>query len=189
MRQTLVDDFADALVEDGIQNPRIVPTSAAPPAGPPVGGGRLLEALDGLRGSGIYAKVLGDLDEAAGALLDSMGRSGLDFDNRSEAASEKASSLIGWGGSPEATDVLVGFLEEIALDVGDVTAKKVRSLASRVPRRVQRIAEGESTAARLAIDEQILAPVREVLRDRASSLAAITDLSLSVASVRSRLGV
>ena len=189
MRQAVVDDFVAALGEDGIQRPRVIPTSAEPPAGPPIGIDHLLDMLEQQRGPGIYARMLGDLDDAVGALLDAIGRSGVNFEDRATKASREAASLVGEGRAQEATDALVDFLEDIATEVGDVTAKRIRLLVTRVPRRVQQISETQPTAAGSAIVEQILAQVREMLRERASALAIVTDLSLSVASVRSRLGV
>ena len=189
MRQALVDDFAEALGEDGIDHPKVIPTSAAPPSGPPMGIDRLLEGLDERRAYGMYAKVLGDLDDAVRALLESTGSSGVGFEERAREASEKASSLLASGRAQEATDVLTRFLEDVSKEVGNVTGQRIELLGARVPRQVQQIAESQSIDPGVAIDHEILTPVREVLRERASSLARITDLSLSVAAVRSRWGV
>jgi len=190
VRKALVDDLVKALGEDGIDTPRVIPTSASPPAGPPIGIDELLVELDGRRGSGIYAKVLGDLEDAVSDLIATTGRSGVDFEERASRAAEEASPLIVQGRGSEATDVLIGLFEELARELTDVSARKIGSMSARIPSQVQRIVESsESVEPGTAIDELILAPVREALRERASSLALITDLSLSVASTRSRLGV
>ena len=190
MRDALEDDFVKALAEDGIDSPRVVPTSAAPPAGPPTGIHRLLERLAERRGSAVYARMLADLDDAVAALLASTGRSSVGFEDRASEAARKASALIVQGRNSEATDVLVGLFEELQRELTHVTAQRIRSLAARVPSQVQQIAEtSESVEAGAEIDEKIFAPVREILRERASSLALITDLSISVATTRSRLGV
>jgi Fe2+ transport system protein B len=190
MRDALSDDFVQALDEDRIEDPQVIATAAAPRAGPPIGIDRLMDALDERRGSAVYAKVLSDLDDAVAVLVSSTGRSGLGFEERASEAADKAALLIATGRGHEATDVLIDLLEELRKELTHVAAQRIGSLVARVPRQVQQIADSSNEVTpEAAIDNEILAPVRDVLRERASSLALITDLSLSVASTRSRLGV
>lgn len=190
LRKLLVDDFVEALGEDGIDNPTVIPTSAAPPAGPPIGIDRLLAGLDQRRRTAVYARVLGDLDDAVAALMASTGRSSVDFEERATETARGASNLVRSGRGPEATDLLVAFLDELGEELTHVTAQRIRSLAGRIPSQIQKIVEASETmGSEAAIDERIFNPVREVLRERASSLALITDLSISVATACSRLGV
>lgn len=211
-RPSVLSDFSDALVSDGFGSPTVIATSANPPAGPPQGVDQLLDALERLRGSALIAKMLIGLEQSISDLLASTGESSLDFERRAASIVASASLLAAGGRSDEATDALTGFLEGLADEAGGRVADRISEVAAAVPSHVQAAVEAatepekkrwlpwsgkqrelseEERAREVAasLDARITAPVRDLVRQRAAAIAAITDLSLSVAAARAGLTV
>lgn len=197
-RPVVLSDLHEALRDDGIESPVVLATAAQPPAGPMVGVDALVDELRSRLGEGVISKALADLDEAASTLVAGLGRSDLDFEARSKEVSTTAAQALTRDREADATDVLVGFVETIADESGEAAAERIGMAATGVSRLIRQIAEEmnlspealqDEDTVRAAIDQQVLNPVRELLRERASALALATDLSLSVAGVRARMGV
>ena len=197
IRSMVLSDLSDALLDDGIESPPVLATAAQPPAGPVLGVEALVGELQSRLGEGVISKALADLDEAASNLNAALGRSSLDFEARSGDASMAAAKALAGGREVDATDLLVRFIETIADESGELGRGHIGSAATDVSRQIRQIAEemvGSETTKdedelRAAIDQQVLNPVREILRDRASALALAADLSLSVTGVRAKMGV
>lgn len=181
-------DFAQALEEDGIEDPTVIPTSALPPSGPPVGVDLLVEALDDRRTSGLSAKALAALQDAITALLAVVGSSGIDFEERAAASMEEASRLIATGREADAVDTLTELFDWVARVTGGVVGSRVRAIGAGVPQHVRRAIERRGPGVDDLLEERLLDPVREVLRERAACIALVTDLSISVSTARSELG-
>ena len=194
VRTMVLADLHAALVEDGIESPVVLAIAADPPAGPVIGVEALVREVKSRTGEGLISKALADLGDAASTLIAALGRSDLDFEARSRHVTTEAAQALTRGGEADATDALVAFIESIADESGEATADGIGLAATGVSRHIRHIVESDATSGsavtmREAIDQRVLGPVREILRDRASALALATDLSLSVAEVRSRLNV
>lgn len=205
----VLDDLQAALVEDGIDRPVIIPMSAAPPSGPPIGLTEFTGALEskGYETATLYDKLLTDVATTSQALETESG-SGLDFDTRASATIEEATANLVSGDAEGATDALTGFLEALADGIGGVTEEKIEVVAAAVPAHVRRIeAEltpdppgrvswwrrkrtedtSEKTAkARSLLTDALIRPVRAVLARRALAVASVAELALEVESLRSR---
>lgn len=210
-RTKVVSDLHQALLDDGIEAPTVLEAAASPMASTPIGVEELIDRLRSKLSSGVVAKALTDLQDAASALVSALGPADLDFEARvSDVINDVARAIVG-NREAEATDHLTEFFGAIADETGAVTGDRMRAAAARVPRQIRQIAEdvrrrpdmgaldalGETTplheadaqSLRVAISDRVITPARETLRERASSLALATDLSLSVAEVRSQRDV
>lgn len=210
--QVVMSDLQDALVFDGIESPKVFAISAQPPVGPPLGIDRLMQAVQSLSDPSAVSRTLVDLDLASAALLASAGESGLDFETRATEFTDTAASLVMLSRLGEATDLLIGFLDDLARRAGGMTAVRIAEIAAGVPDTVRMAEEqirpgrpdgrlGELQRRRAPSDEEsedriaewlrleIVVPVREVVQRRAAAIAAITDLCLSVAMVRADMSV
>lgn len=210
-RTLVLSDLRQALIDDGIALPVILEAAAAPSAGPPIGVQALIDQLRSRLASGVIGKALAGLDDAASGLVAALGPSALDFEARASDVMNDVARALAGDREAEATDRIVEFLEAIADEAGAVTGERLRAAAARVPRQVRRIAEDvhgrpdpsaldtpvgntpsddvDEGPLRAAISDLVVRPVRETLRQRAKALALATDLTLSVATVRSHLGV
>ncbi len=209
-RTMVLSDFHRALVDDGMESPTVRPTAAAPRSGPPSGIVELIDELRSRRSSGVIARALVDLQETASSLIGALGPSNLDYEARASAVTEEVTRAIVMNKENEASDRLVAFVEGLSNEVGAVTGQRLRSAAARVPIEIQQLVEdvrgkpdGGATAPGVgnlsdkvgdaawgaAISDRVLGQVREILRARASALALVTDLSISAAAVRTRMGV
>ena len=209
-RAQVVEDFTGALVDDGMTAPRVVVTSAHPPAGPPQG---LDQLLDALRSVGDVdrqtTKRLLDLERAAKGLADAVGGSGVDFEHRAERINAVAADSIVKDENEVGVAELTRFFATLAAEIGGPASHIIESLAVSIPAVVQQLSDdhrespsrgkrwirrrdavgravdGElHTALKSGIDNQLFAPIRSVLAERARANASIADLVVSVASAR-----
>lgn len=206
----VMSDFETALAADGLDSPSVFAMAADPPAGPPIGVSELVDHLASIRESTLAARMLADLGDAAKSLAGHLGPASLHFRERAAPVVDAASRLIGERRAAEASDLMVAFLEELADEARGLSADRIRSIASSVPRHAQAISErapgrprswldrlrgvrpapgDEGSFATEDIDELIMGPVRDVLMERASAIAAMTDLAISVERYRSTPGV
>ena len=185
--ETLLSDLQSAITHDGFAEPEVFGISAAPQAGPPLGVDRLMAELESRRSTGVLAKALIDLDEAARSLIAKIGGSGLDFDRRAAEVAEAAAAALSADDRAGAVDVVANFLDDVAKGVGGMAETRIRSVAATTPRRLGSI-ELEDLDAR-SVDRAVIEPVRVIIRERATAIAAVTDLSLTVASSRRSMGV
>lgn len=197
-RAMAFSDFGDALVRDGIGSPHVFLIAAAPRSGPPVGIDALIEELGARRGSGVLARSLADLEEAAADLLEGLGPGSLDFEERMAGPVAAAAAALEGDDVAIATDHLTAVLEGLALRAGGPTGERIRGLSAAVPPILQQISEDlQDTALQQAdrdtaeqqLVERVVAPVRALIAARAEAIASITDLSLSVLSIRAKSGV
>jgi hypothetical protein len=198
------DDLVTALEADGLAQVVVIPMSASPPAGPPIGLDHLAEAIDSARdrGWGLYRKLLTDLAVTGRALYDEAG-SGIDFDVRAQRAADAAAESLTRGNAPEAVSGLTSFLDSIAAESGELTAAKIEEFAAGVAGHVDRIRlqlhenrprdrmrwfgrshaadhEPDFDRARSLISEAVVRPARVMLARRALAGASIADLTLEV---------
>ena len=209
--ESVVADLKKALREDGIEAPRIVAIAANPTVGPPMGVSGLVDVLEeAVKNDRVFEKLLVDLGQGTAGLLSVTGGAGLDFESRASAVIDTAAHMVVDEHPRSAIDELTHFLETIAKEAGSSTGSRVREIATSVPSRVATAADEVSTAAemkkqarrgnrggelesvrvdqrdavRSVLDGLVIDPVRLVLATRARANAALTDLSLSVASAR-----
>jgi GTP-binding protein EngB required for normal cell division len=198
-------DLKQALSSDGIGAPRVVATSAAPPAGPPIGIDELVQALEQKReeGHALYEKLVTDLVSTTKVLSESTGRP-IAFDDRAAPVLERATREVMTSEFDSAVAELTALVEEVAGEVGGPAGEKIERLAGDIPRHVLRIgAETEPEGrrrrwfarrgqkpdrdpdqVRSSLNEAILRPVRAVLAQRALAQAAVTELAVEVHSLR-----
>jgi GTP-binding protein EngB required for normal cell division len=191
-RDDLLADFEAALREDGVETPSIVATAAAPGTGPPEGISELLTVLGEIDASSVVDRAVERIGEAATTLLGAIGESGLDFEGRSAQVAAKAAGLVESGELDAATDALAEFTTDLAAETTGLSRDRIASVASLAPAAVQTShedgadAEDRQEAINDALQRRYMDPLREILRHRAEVIAAATELSVSVAAVRSR---
>lgn len=207
----VLDDLVQALETDGFENPMVLPMSAAPPSGPPIGVERLRAALETRLGhTGVlYEKLLTDL-AAAAARLEAEAGAGLDFDTRAVEVVANAADLLATGEASRAGEVLTDFLDRLASESGGLSAGRIEAVAATVPAHVRRISaelgEIEPVAekrwfrrrreladpmprverARDLLSEAIVRPTRAILAGRAVAVASVAELGVDVESLRSQ---
>lgn len=204
----VVSDLFNALAEDEIDSPIVLPVSAAPPVGPPIGLGELANALEAKRADrGLFEKLLSDL-AGAGEALQARAGSALDFDARATRAVEAAVRSLVEGDTTGASRALTGVLDALAAETGGDTTAKLERMAADVPSHVQRISDqlrGSSAPpprrrwfrrvsppapvfdvdqARSLLAEATIRPARAVVAKRALALASIAELVLEVERLR-----
>ncbi|MGD2043156.1 MAG: 50S ribosome-binding GTPase [Acidimicrobiia bacterium] len=197
------EDLARALIADGMGDPIVVTTSAAPPAGPPMGIDELTEALEQQRTQekALFGKLITDLTVTVSALDGATG-SAVDFDERAHEALDRASDHLVSQDVDAATSELAGFVDGIAREVGGPVGEKIERLGGDIPQHVQRI-DAETTPeaprrwfgrrgpapardrdlVRSRLNEAVLRPVRAVLAQRALARASVVELALDVQSL------
>jgi len=202
--EAVCHDLAEALVDDGLGEVEVIPVSAAPASGPPIGVERLRAVLAGKDRATLFGKLLTDLSRTASALQEMAGVS-LDFDSRAAAAVEASVGALASGSQADAVRALTDFLDAIEAETGGPLAERIASLTADVPAHVRRIA-GDLAAlapaqrrwasrrakdvpvdvehARAQLSEAVVRPVRALLAKRALALAAITELSLDIEAAR-----
>lgn len=204
----VVSDLSAALAEDGIDTPIVLPMSAAPRVGPPIGLEELAAALEAKRSDrGLFEKLLTDVAEAGEALRSQAG-SALDFDARASRAVETAVRSLGEGDTAGASRALTAVLDAFVAETGGDTAAKLERLAADVPAHVRRISDQlrapalppsrrrwfrrvspppqffDTERARSLLAEAAIRPARAVVAKRAFAVASITDLVLEVERLR-----
>jgi hypothetical protein len=134
--RSVLADLVDALDEDGIVDPEVIPTSAQPPAGPPIGVDRLLEVLEDRHGQrdAVHRKLLAHMSTVASQLVaSSSGAHGVEFEKRWASAVEEAVRLAMSGEIGVAGDHLARLVGVLAAEVGGETRGSLEELAERVP--------------------------------------------------------
>lgn len=201
----MVIDLALALLEDGIDEPVILPVAAMPPAGPPIGVEDLVAELAGRGQAGdlVAQKAIIEMGEAARSLATSLGGS-VDFDQRASSALDKAVGEMIEGRIESAVSSLVSLLDEVAGSVEPATAVQLRRLAADVSRHVSRIAQEiqpsepqrrwwqretapetpDAELTRRLLSEAVIRPARALLAKRALAIASLADLALDLGSWR-----
>lgn len=202
--QSVVDDLERALLEDGVETPVIVSTSASPVSGPPVGIDELMLALGdlGSHGAVVHARLIADLRDCASELATATGGTGVGFDTTAPVVLVAASELLGNGDESGAIEALKGLLESVASQVRGLTSSELRLLAAAVPVHVQTAmgslgeprrhrsrADGRSgpddfgNRVMALLKQGVTDPARKILARRATANAHVTDLLISIDSV------
>ena len=210
--KAVVLDLQEALVEDGVGAGTVFVTAANPPSGPPRGVDALKQHLKALAESrtGLFDKLIVDMEQAARALIAETGGKGLDYRARSGQVMQRAATLVASGLTGKAVDALKGLAEELAEEAGGLTREAIFELEASYPGQVQSVHEQVSkirppqrrrwirwsepppdtseelraTAAASLLAEVIGRPLGELLRRRAAANAALVDLSISIESVK-----
>jgi len=126
------EDLVEALIEDGIVEPTVIPTAADPVAGPPIGIDRLLAALERAqeRRRAVYRKSLADLVGAASQLVDaSAGARGVDFETRWAREVGLAADLARDGKAAGGAHDLASFVTLLAGELGGEMGRRLQELA------------------------------------------------------------
>jgi len=132
----LVGDMTEALVEDGIGTPEVIPMAAQPTAGPPIGVESLLQRLDERRRirQAVHRKLLTDLASVASHLVvTSSGARGVEFERRWGTGLEEAVGLAAAGKVAEAGHDLGSLVGIIAEEAQGETGDRLRDFAEEVP--------------------------------------------------------
>lgn len=198
----VLTDLGSALEADGMAKELILPISASPPAGPPIGVDQLVDRLKTL-GNGrdlVATKLVADLATATRALAAGAGQS-LEFDSRAVAAVNEAVERLGSEDRIGATSRLTEFLDAISAEVDGPTRQHIVRLAADVPAHVARIDSElrsdrgnrrwflvrrrsfDSESARTKLNESVIRPARSILAKRAVALASIAELAVDVESL------
>lgn len=205
--RTVLADLGEALDEDGIQMPLVIPTAAAPYSGPPIGVDLLARALEGRAAArdNLYRKLGEDLASTSRVLERGLGV-GLDYDSRAADVVDAAAASLVAGDLGEASDTMTAFLDGLSAESGGVLAQKIGAVTAQVPAHLRRIGDGLRTASpprrrwlrwrrtevpesgvetvRGQLSEAVIRPVRALLAQRATAIASIADLALDVESLQ-----
>ena len=202
-------DLVSALVEDGIESPTVLVTSAQPTAGPSQGVEQLLEYLRHNLGGSVYEKLVVDLEAGCSALIEATGGgSGVEFGSRWEGVVEEAVTRVDARDYSGAGQAVAAFLEVIADESGGVLGKAIDEIAGQAPsvvlslvsssqpdetKPVRRRWWGRSTAdpsvsagdsgserMRSTLETEIGDPVRGLLARKARALASISEFRLAL---------
>jgi hypothetical protein len=210
-RSQIESDLESALVEDGIDSPRIYLTAAGPPAGPPVGVAELIEGLRQIfeEPAPVYRKLAVDLDAATGALLEATsGAQSLDLEHRWAQSMQAIKIPLAAGRTSEAAHIVAALVSRFADESGDVTRLEIEELSTRVGPVIDETIAGLETrptpASRrrfwhrrppdggdsrvvapvvAALESEVGRPLRKSLQQTARSQATIADLALSVSQL------
>ncbi len=202
--EDLIADLARALLDDGLDAPAVIATSAVPPAGPPIGIDDLRRALEEKRhnAEALYGKLVTDLLATTAVLVEAAG-SPIDFDARANPVLDRVSDQLTADLVEPATTEMVAFLDEVARSIPGPVGEKLERLGAEAPRHMLRVATETTPPAprlwfgrkgskpnrdrgqvRARLNEAILRPVRAVLARRALAQASVADLSLELQSLR-----
>ncbi len=197
-------DLAQALREDGIVDPQVVPIAAQPLAGPPIGIELLLQRLEERAGeSTVHQRLLADLESAVSTLVASAAGERVDFTERWESGMSEAVGLALDDRVADAGQSMAAMVAAIAGDVGGEIGDQLTSLAREIPSRflgcVLDVATSQDDEVRSrlrrrktahlvpdrgaledAVERQIGDPVRDLLSRRSRAQAAVTELALGL---------
>lgn len=200
----VVADLYGAIEEDGIVRPRVIPLSANPSAGPPVGLDQLEATLRALRSdpATLYRKLLVDIAVAAHTLEVEAGGA-MGFDRLAEETVTLASSAVVNGDVGAASRQLVDFLDTVAAWVGGEVRQKIEMIAADTPSHLERISAEvrpkpvprrwyqrkteellpDPNLTSDLINQALIRPVRALLAKRALAVASVARLGLEVQSL------
>jgi hypothetical protein len=212
----VVSDLGSALQDDGLGAVPIITTAALPGSGPPVGVESLRGVIDGMGATVLLAKLLADLEDAADRLLMAFGPP-LDYRDRATVVTGEVVEKLLADDVMDASRLLTDFVDDLATTTAGPIGDDLRRIAAGIPAGLtpssdppppprrwwrRRPSSEHALSPHLWGDRQdevrargarqkaaaVLEPVEEVLTRRAGALAAVTDLKLTVATSRSRLG-
>ncbi len=196
-------DFAQALREDRIVEPKVIAVAANPPVGPPLGVETLLARLSEMAGEEtVLARLRNDLATAASLLAASSSRiQSVDFESRWRTERDKAVGLVLDDRIADGGLALSRFLGAVGDEVGGAIGDGLREQATLAQSRVlgavvevttddgssgkrrrrsrrggddQNLPEGR--ALRDALDREVGDPARDLLARRSRAHASITEL-------------
>jgi hypothetical protein len=206
----VLKDFASALLRDGFGDSQPMAMAANPTSAQGVDD--LLSALAGFVDSrlGLYPKLILDLQQAVSLLDGDIGGAGVDFDRRIHQVIGIASAQIVDNKNRAASSTLTGFVEALGDETSGHVSEEIQAMTVVVPDLVLSVSEslqramvehrrgrpsirwsekGDSMPQELMlglVGEELKAGIepslREVLRRRATAIAALADLSMSLAS-------
>ena len=208
-RTQVMEDFTQALVADGITAPLPVATSAHQPSGPPQGLDQLIETLRSVGDvDGQNTKQLLDLERVAGDLAGAVGGGANYFEHRVLRLNAAAVDSMVDRDNKAAVAALTQFFETLATEVDGPVSDIIETVSVSIPAVVQqlsdvhrgppssrkrwmrrkdisnRIDDDLRTALSRGLDDQLIAPVRSALAERARANTSIADLVVSVAAAR-----
>ena len=208
-RTQVMEDFTQALVADGITAPLPVATSAHQPSGPPQGLDQLIETLRSVGDvDGQNTKQLLDLERVAGDLAGAVGGGANYFEHRVLRLNAAAVDSMVDRDNKAAVAALTQFFETLAMEVDGPVSDIIETVSVSIPAVVQQLSDVHRgppssrkrwmrrkdisnpidddlrTALSRGLDDQLIAPVRSALAERARANASIADLVVSVAAAR-----
>ena len=213
--ESVLNDLALALREDGIDESFPIATAANPTSGPPQGIDDLTASIADLADSGVglYPKLVTDLQRAVSVLEGHVGGAGVDFGSRFDEVIAIASGLIVGNNDGAASSALTRFLEDLATETAGLVGEEIIALVVAVPNLLMKVGESLETVvvehrrarppirwsekgdsmpegARVELVGRQLRsglepPLLELLGRRARANAALADLSLSLTSAAS----
>jgi GTP-binding protein EngB required for normal cell division len=199
----VIEDLRVALDEDGIAEPRVLSTAVAPKS-PSHGVDEVMERIREMARyrETLYRKLILDLGRASTELESAVGMP-IGYRDLLSPVVDSASAAMVEGDRDIAASVLGAFCEEVAAKVGGLPAERVRLVAAGLPTKVAdalaRLPELERTpllrkvrpeskeqrqqSARRSV-ERMLAPVTEVMTERARALALTAELAVGAERLR-----
>jgi hypothetical protein len=210
--EAIETDFRQALGEDGIATPEIVPMAADPVAGPPVGVGEFLESIDAAldRRRAVPRKALADLASVAAELTrTSSGARAVDFESDWAKQVSAAVALAQEGKAAGGGHDLAEYISRLAGEMGGETGTQLLGMAVDAHNTFLRCVESSAPAPRhrswlrrrrsggqaeqteanalmAAVDVELGDPIRDLLVRRGRAHAAITDLALALEGLRAK---
>lgn len=196
-------DFAQALREDRIVEPKVIAVAASPPAGPPLGVETLLARLGEMAGEGsVHARLHNDLRGAAALLATASSRvQAVEFEGRWRTERDKAVGLVLDGRIADGGLALSRFLGAVGDEAGGEIGEELREQATTAQSRVLGVVVEVTTAEdssgrrrrksrrkdddqnrpdgrelRDALDREVGDPARELLARRQKAHASIIGL-------------
>lgn len=148
----LVADFEAGLIDDGINEPQVVPTAANPPLTPPFNIEELRIALRDLAARSVLGKVLSDLEVAITSLADAGASGSLGFERRWEPMRDEAASAVAQGDLIGASRRLAVFFGGLAEGLWGQAAEAALELSAHAGEDVMAIVDS------LATDAEIVSP-------------------------------
>ncbi len=213
----VVDDLVRALREDGIVDPKVIPTAANPVAGPPDGVDLLIEALEAVvdRRQAVNRKALADLAGASSQLVSSSSMAhAVDFEKQWADEVASAVDLAIAGRAAGGGHDLAEYVTHLAAEMGGETENRLQDLAiethasflrcvattldpptesgrSWLRRRLSDTHRGGDKGREdltARVDLEIGGPIRDLLVQRGRAHAAITDLALALGDLERKSG-
>jgi hypothetical protein len=131
----------------------------------------------------IYAKLALDVATVASSLAQhTSGASALEFEERWSATRDEVEGLLAQGRTAEIAPTVSRLITGLAGETGDATGPELEAMAGRVHAAMEEaVLSGADHSGILdQLEKEAAEPLRSILRRRARSHAAVTDLVLSV---------
>lgn len=128
----LAEDFAESLLEDGIEKPTVLAVAANPPLTPPVNIDALQLAMTKLAKGSVVEKLLVDLEQSVRFIAEATGGAGLDFERRWELERSQAAELAADGHLIAASRQLAAFFSHLAQEMSGPASEAALGLSAHI---------------------------------------------------------